>query len=60
MTDTSARDPEVVLVRHGATEWSDLGRHTGRTDVDLNDDGRASARARSPARWPAGRSRSCW
>ena len=45
MTDTSARDPEVVLVRHGATEWSDLGRHTGRTDVDLNDDGRASARA---------------
>ena len=59
MTDTSARDPEVVLVRHGATEWSDLGRHTGRTDLDLNDDGRAAARrARRRAR-PAGRSRSC-
>ncbi|HEY0697373.1 MAG TPA: histidine phosphatase family protein [Micromonospora sp.] len=36
---------EIVLVRHGQTEWSAAGRHTSYTDLGLTADGERQARA---------------
>jgi broad specificity phosphatase PhoE len=36
---------EIVVVRHGETEWSASGRHTSRTDLPLTEAGRERARA---------------
>jgi broad specificity phosphatase PhoE len=45
--DSGTRVPrvEVVVVRHGETEWSRTGRHTGRSDPPLTEEGERQARA---------------
>ncbi len=36
--------PRILLARHGQTQWSVRGNHTGRTDIPLLDGGRAGAK----------------
>ncbi len=40
----SAELPTLFLARHGDTAWTDSQRHTGRTDVPLNECGEEHAR----------------
>ncbi|MFF9722488.1 histidine phosphatase family protein [Streptomyces gardneri] len=46
---------ELIVIRHGQTEWSLSGRHAGRTRRPLTDAGEAAARALAQSRSTASR-----
>jgi probable phosphoglycerate mutase len=49
----------IYLARHGETDWNRDGRWQGHSDVELNDHGRAQARALAEALAGSGLGRAC-
>jgi probable phosphoglycerate mutase len=43
-TKDTSELPRLFLIRHGNTDWSDSGKHTGCTDIPLNTSGEKHAR----------------
>ncbi len=41
----------ILLARHGQTAWSLSGKHTGRTDIPLLDEGRGGAKLLGRGPW---------
>jgi hypothetical protein len=42
-------DPRVFIIRHGETEWSLNGRHTGVSDIPLTENGEKRVKATGKA-----------